>query len=62
MSTNRPAEINGNICSGQEVVLAVFVITSTATTPRSEEMPTSFLDVLFEWVITWLWGSLRQVG
>ena len=25
-------------------------------------MPTCFLDVLIEWVSTWLWDSLRLVG
>ena len=62
VSTNQPAEINGNICSVQEVELAVVVITSTATPPCSQEMPTCFLDVLIELVSTWLWDSLRIVG
>ena len=62
MSTNHFAEINGNICSVQEVALAVVVITSTATPPRLQEMPTCFLDVLIEWGITELLDSLRLVG
>ena len=33
VSTNQPVEINGNICSVQEVSLAVVAITSTATPP-----------------------------
>ena len=38
------------------------VITSTATPPFSQEMPTCFLDMLIESGITWLWDSLRLVG
>ena len=33
VSTNQPAEINGNICSVREVALAVVTITSTTTPP-----------------------------
>ena len=62
MSNNKPAESNGNICSVQEVALAVVAITSTATPPCSQEMPTCFLAVLIEWGSTWLWGSLQIVG
>ena len=62
LRTNQPAEINGNICSFQEVALAVVAITSTATPPCSQEMPTCFLDVLIEWGSTWLWDSLRLFG
>ena len=62
VSTNHPAEINGNICSVREVALAVVAITSTATPPHSQEMPTYFLDVLIEWGSTWLWDSIRLVG
>ena len=60
--TNWPSEINGNICSVQEVALAVVEITSTATTPCSQEIPTCFLDVSVEWGSTWLWDSLQLVG
>ena len=35
VSTNHPAESNGNICSVREVALAVVAINSTATTPCS---------------------------
>ena len=59
MITNQPAEINGNICSVREFALAVVEITSTATPPRSQEMPTCFLDVLIEWGSTLLWDSIR---
>ena len=62
VSTNQPAEINGNICSVREVALAIVLINSTATPPCLQEMPTSFLDVLIEWGSTWLWNSLRLVG
>ena len=62
VSTNQPTEINGNICSVREVALSVVVITSTATPPCSQEMPTCFLDVLIEWGSTWLWDYLRLVG
>ena len=62
VSTNQPAEINGNVCSVREVALAVVAITSTATPPCLQEMPTCFLDVLIEWGSNWLWDSLRQVG
>ena len=62
VSNNQPAEINGNICSVREVALEVVAITSTVTPPRSQEMPTCFLDVLIQWVSTWLWDSLRLVG
>ena len=61
VSTNQPAEINGKICSVQEAAIAVVAITSTAMPPRSQEMPTCFLDVLIEWASTWLWNSLRLV-
>ena len=59
VSTNHPDEINGNICSVREVALAVVAITSTATPTCLQEMPTCFLDLLVEWVSTWLWYSLR---
>ena len=62
VSTNQPAEINVNICSVLEVALAVVAITSTATPPCSQEIPTCFLGVLIEWGSTWLWDSLRLVG
>ena len=54
VSTNQSPEINGNICSVREVALAVVATTSTATRPCSQEMPTCFMDVLIEWVSTWL--------
>ena len=38
VSTNQPAEINGNIYSVREVALAVAAITSTAMPPCSQEM------------------------
>ena len=60
--TNKPPEINGNISSFREVSLVVAEINSTATPPRTQEMPTCFLDVLIEWVSTWFWKSLRLVG
>ena len=40
LSTNQPAETNGNICSVQEVALALVEITSTVTHPCSQEMRT----------------------
>ena len=60
--TNHPAEINGNNCLVLKVALAVVVITSTATPPFSQEIPTCFMDVLIEWGSTWLWDSLLIVG
>ena len=62
VSTNKPAEINGNICSVREVALALVAITSTATPPCLQEIPTCFLDVLIEWGITWLWDSIWLGG
>ena len=62
VSTNQPAEIIENICSVWEVALAVVAITSTATPPSSQEIPTCFLDELIDWGSTWLWESLRLVG
>ena len=62
VSTNQPAEINGNICSVRELALAVVEIASTNTPPRLQEIPTFFLDVLIKWQSTWLWESLRIVG
>ena len=62
VSTNQPAEINGNICSVREIALEVVAITSTTTPPCSQEMPTCFLDVLIEWGSNWLWDYLRLVG
>ena len=62
VSTNQPTEINGNICSVREVALAVVEITSTSKRPRSQEMPTYFMDVLLELGSTLLWDYLRLVG
>ena len=47
--TNKPSEINGNISSFREVSLVVSEINYTATPPRTQEMPTCFLDVLIDW-------------
>ena len=62
MNTNQPAEINGNICSVQEVALEVVGINPTAMPTCSQEMPTCFLDALIEWGSTCLGDSLRLVG
>ena len=62
VSTNQPAQINGNISSVQEVAIAVVVINSTATPSCSQELPICFLDVIIEWGSTWLWDSIRLVG
>ena len=62
VSTNQPAEINGNIYSVREVALAVVSITSADTPLCLQEIPNCFLDVLIEWGRTWLWDSLLIVG
>ena len=62
VSTNQPSKINGNISSVREVPLAVVAINSTATPPRSQEMPICFMYVLIEWEGAWLCDSLRLVG
>ena len=62
VSTNHPVEINGNIYSVREIVLAVVATPPTATPPCLQEMETCFMDALIEWESTWLWYSLRIFG
>ena len=38
------------------------MIVSTATAPRSKDLPETLLEVLAEWGSTWMWQSLRLVG
>ena len=52
----------GQYCTIREVAPAVIAVLSDMDPPPSPLRNDSFLDVLVEWVCTWMWYSMVLIG
>ena len=62
MTRDVPFKEAGKVCTVRDVEHDRKLIVSAAEPPRPKEMPTTILEVLWEWGCTWIWKSLRLIG